>query len=254
VDSKKAPFEFHHRFWIIVGIFFVAFFCYRVDHVPIALFLAEKLAHRDPHLSVIAWMRIVFLVSAALVFLGAAIRAWGTSYLRTAVMHDKRVHSERLLADGPFRYVRNPLYLANVIGGAGIGLLASRTGFFVLAFGLLVFCLRLISHEEKELSAAQGESYRAYCKAVPRFIPSLWPRVPSAGNPPHWLDGFLGEFWWFSFGAGGVALAFTFQLTHPLRVYWGVALGMGALGTVLHRTLLPPSKTAPAAKSSADNN
>ncbi len=246
MELKDTPFEFRHRFWIFVGIFWLAFACYAFDRETCVLFLAERLAHRGPRLSEDTWVRIAFLLSAALVFLGGAIRAWGTSYLRTAVMHDKRVHAERLLADGPFRYVRNPLYLGNVIAGAGIGMLASRTGFLVLVFGLLIFCLRLISHEEKELSAAQGESYRAYCKAVPRFIPSLWPRVPSAGNPPHWLDGFLGEFWWFSFGAGGVALAFTFQLAHPMRVYWGVTFGMIALGMALRRTLLPPSKTQPA--------
>ena len=247
MESKAAPFEFHHRFWIIAGIFFLAFACYRVDHVNSIQFLAEKLAHRDPRLSEDAWARILFLVSAALVFLGVWIRAWGTSYLRAEVMGDKRVRSERLLADGPFRYVRNPLYLGEVIAGAGIGLLASRTGFFVLVFGLLIFCLRLISHEERELSATHGESYRAYCKAVPRFIPSLWPRVPSAGNPPHWLDGFLGESLGLSFAAGGVALAFTFQLAHPMRVYCGVVLGMMALGMLLRRTLLPPRKTGPAA-------
>jgi protein-S-isoprenylcysteine O-methyltransferase Ste14 len=218
--------------------------------VPIALFLAEKLAHHDPRLSVDAWVRIMFFVSAALVFAGTAIRTWGTAYLRTEVMHDKRVRSERLLADGPFRYVRNPLYLGNVTAGAGIGLLASRTGFLVLVFGLLIFCFRLISHEEAELNATQGEAYRAYCKAVPRFVPSLWPRVPSAGNPPHWLDGFLGEFLWYAFGVAGVALALTFRLA----VYWGVALALGALGWALRRAVLQPSKTAPPAKSSADNN
>jgi len=250
VELKDTPFEFRHRFWIFIGIFWLAFACYAVDHVNTIQFLVEKLAHNGSRISEDELARILFLVSAALVFLGASIRAWGTSYLKTEVMGDKRVRSERLLADGPFRYVRNPLYLGNLIAGAGIGLLASRTGFLVLFFGLLIFGFRLISHEEKELSATQGEPYRAYCKAVPRFIPSLWPRVPSAGNHPHWLDGFLGEFWWFSFGVAGVVLAFTFQLAHPMRVYWIVVIGVGSLGWLLRRTLLPPAKPEPTAKSS----
>jgi protein-S-isoprenylcysteine O-methyltransferase Ste14 len=251
VELKDTPFEFRHRFWIFMGIFFVAFYLYAVDHVNSIQFLVGKLAHHGSRVSEDELARILFLVSAALVFLGGAIRMWGTSYLKTAVMGDKRVHSDRLLADGPFRYVRNPLYLGNVVAGAGIGLLASRSGFFVLAFGLLIFGLRLISHEEKELSATQGEPYLAYCKAVPRFIPSLWPRVPSAGNRPHWLDGFLGEFWWFSFGVAGVALAFTFQSTHPMRIYWSVAGGLMLLGWLLRRTLLPPAKPKPAENSSS---
>lgn len=247
MELKDTPFEFRHRFWIFMGLFFVAFMCYAVDHVNAVLFLAKRLAQHDPRLSPDAWVRIVFLVSAALVFLGGAIRTWGTSYLKTEVMHDKRVHTERLLADGPFRYVRNPLYFGNMFYAAGIGLLASRTGFVVLVLGMLIFNFRLISHEEAELNATQGESYRAYCEAVPRFIPSLWPRVPSAGNPAHWLDGFLGEFWSFAFGVAGVALAFTFKLS----VYWSVAVGLMLLGVLLRRVLLGPSKAEPTASSSS---
>lgn len=249
MELKDTPFEFRHRFWIFTGIFWMAFMCYSVDHVNSIAFLTEKLAHRDPRLSEDALARILFLVSAALVFLGGAIRMWGTSYLKSEVMGDKRVHSDRLLADGPFRYVRNPLYFGNVVAGAGIGMLASRLGFLVLFFGMLIFSLRLISHEEKELTATQGEPYLAYCKAVPRFIPSLWPRVPSAGNSPHWLDGFLGEFWWLAFAIAGVALAFTFESAHPMRVYWGIALGLMVLGWALRRAILGPKKSPPAESS-----
>jgi hypothetical protein len=47
-------------------------------------------------------------------------------------MRDSRVHTERVLADGPYRYVRNPLYLGNILMATGIGLMASRIGFLVL--------------------------------------------------------------------------------------------------------------------------
>src|SRR5260370_40034982 len=87
--------------------------------------------------------RIVILVGSLLVFLAAALRTWGAAYLRTEVVHDTAQHSEALVADGPFRYSRNPLYLANLPMAAGIGGLARLSGFlfFVLAdliFGFLV--------------------------------------------------------------------------------------------------------------------
>jgi hypothetical protein len=47
--------------------------------------------------------------------------------------------------------------------------------------GKLVFFYRLILREEESLPKTQGESYRAYCRAVPRFWPALKPRV-SSGN------------------------------------------------------------------------
>ena len=57
-------------------------------------------------------------------------------------MRDSRVHTERLLADGPYRYVRNPLYLGNIFMAIGIGLTASRTGFLILSLGMTVFVIQ----------------------------------------------------------------------------------------------------------------
>lgn len=105
-------------------------------------------------------------------------------------MRDSEVHTEKLLADGPYRYVRNPLYLGNILMSAGIGLMASRIGFVVLSLGMTIFVIRLLLREEAELSRAQGEPYRRYCSAVPRLVPSLTPRVPSAGNAPTGPKGF----------------------------------------------------------------
>jgi hypothetical protein len=65
----------------------------------------------------------------------------GAAYLRTEIVHDTAQHSEALVADGPFRYTRNPLYLASLLMAAGIGVLASRSGFVFLGAGKLDFCL-----------------------------------------------------------------------------------------------------------------
>ena len=119
---------------------------------------------------------IVIVSGALLVFLTAALRTWGGAYLRTAVVHDTAQHSEALVADGPFRYTRNPLYLANLPMAAEIGVLASRSGFIFLVLATWIFVYRLIFREEESLLKTQGESYRAYCQAVPRF----WPPVEAA--------------------------------------------------------------------------
>src|SRR6201987_1005270 len=111
--------------------------------------------------------RAAIAIGALLVFLSAAIRTWGAAYLRTDVVHDTAQHSEALVADGPFRYVRNPLYFANLPMAAGIGVLASRSGFVLLVLANWIFVYRLIFREEKALRINQGEFYLAYCRAVP---------------------------------------------------------------------------------------
>ncbi len=140
---------------------------------------------------------VIFAIAAAFCIAAAALRTWGTGYLNSSVMVDMRLHTTRLVADGPYRFVRNPLYLGNIFLSIGFGLMSSRIGFFILVLGMLFFDYRLIMREEAGILASQGDSYRAYCAAVPRLFPSLIPRVPSAGSTPSWGDGMLGEaFMW----------------------------------------------------------
>jgi len=43
------------------------------------------------------------------------------AYLHSSVVHDSQLHSDRLVADGPYRRVRNPLYLGNILLAFGLG-------------------------------------------------------------------------------------------------------------------------------------
>jgi protein-S-isoprenylcysteine O-methyltransferase Ste14 len=153
--------------------------------------------------------RIVLGLGAVLVFVTAALRTWGAAYLCTDVVHDSAQHSEALVADGPFRHTRNPLYLANIPMAAGIGVMASRLGWVFLIVASWIFVYRLIFREEETLEQSQGESYRAYLKAVPRFWPSLTPRLPAGGRNPKWAQAFVGESFIWLFGLAESCLAIT---------------------------------------------
>src|SRR4029077_18067109 len=120
----------------------------RVLHSRLPLFQA---------LSLRSSIRMVFLIGAFVVALGGFIRAWGAAYLRAEVVSDSKVRTERLVADGPFRHTRNPLYLGLLIGVFGAGLLCSPTGWVVQVILASVFCYRLIRREEAHLVLVQGE-------------------------------------------------------------------------------------------------
>jgi hypothetical protein len=124
-----------------------------------------------------------------------------------------RVQTSRLVADGPYRYVRNPLYFGNILLAVGFGLMASRVGFVILVVGMVVFCHRLILREETEIVASQGDSYRAYCAAIPRLLPALRPKLPSAGGIPNWADGMLGEAFMWVLAASVIVFAITLNQT-----------------------------------------
>ena len=82
----------------------------------------------------------------------------------------------RLVVAGPYRFVRNPMALAGIAQGVGVGLLMSSWMVVVYALaGSLVWNYAIRPHEEIDLVRAFGDEYRAYARAVRCWIPRLRP-------------------------------------------------------------------------------
>jgi protein-S-isoprenylcysteine O-methyltransferase Ste14 len=79
----------------------------------------------------------------------------------------------RLVIQGPYRFVRNPMYI-------GAGLAMAGAALFYQSFALLgyigVFCLAshtfVAAYEEPTLGPTFGQDYKAYCDKVGRWWPS----------------------------------------------------------------------------------
>lgn len=225
---RASKFEFERRFWIIAGIFAIGFALSAFDHTDFIVALRHLIAPSiDPHSpAALMFSRVVIGAGALLVFLTAALRTWAAAYLRTEIVHDTGQHSELLVAEGPFRYTRNPLYFANLPMAAGFGVMASRLGFLFLVAASWLFVYRLICREEEALRENQGESYLAYCRAVPRFWPSLTARVPSGNRSPQWGQAFAGESFVWLFSIAELCVAITLNVK--------VAAVVFALGFIAH--------------------
>jgi protein-S-isoprenylcysteine O-methyltransferase Ste14 len=77
---------------------------------------------------------------------------------------------QRLVVEGPYRYVRNPLYEGDFCLILGAALL---TRSWVLMLGAALYLVQLafqLPFEERELGERFGVPYRRYCKLVPRFV------------------------------------------------------------------------------------
>jgi protein-S-isoprenylcysteine O-methyltransferase Ste14 len=224
LNFKATEFEFRYRFRFILGIYWAAFSLYYVGDENASVALARSIVgHRGVNsLSFNRYVNAFFVLGTSIAVLAALIRTWAGAYLHSSIIHDRALHSERLAADGPFRHLRNPLYLGTILLAVAIGTLASRVGFFVLSIGMILFVYRLILREEANLLKSQGENYRRYFEAVPRLIPSVLPRVPASGARADWTDGFVGEIFMWGLAAGmGV-----FALTGRLLYYW-IVTGTG---------------------------
>lgn len=194
---KFADFLFRFRRLALVLIFVVAFWApwERLGGAHPGstwLWLAGMLAALG--LCPIATSTLVVIALATFALLLAAlVRTWAAAYLGSDVVYDRDLHSERVVADGPYRYVRNPLYLGTWLLTAAISILMPPGGaLFALATATLLIVVWMLA-EERKLTMEGGDAYTAYLKRVPRFFPAVVPRIPAGAARPHWLQGFLGE-------------------------------------------------------------
>lgn len=108
-----------------------------------------------------AWFWIGLGVSAV----GALFQLWCFSCIKT--------HQE-LAVNGPYAFIRNPMYIARLLllGGA---LLLTGNLWVVLGFAALyyLYMVNRVRREEVGLREIFGEPYAEYCAAVPRFVPRL---------------------------------------------------------------------------------
>jgi len=209
---KATNWEFTNRALLFGLIFAFSFPLYFFDHQNSTAALASWLGstlQKDPDLVA----RLLFAFAAILLAVAALLRTWASSYLRAGVVYAAEVKTDSLIAGGPYRLVRNPLYFANILMVIGMGAMMSRTGFLVAAVAMLVFSYRLILREEAGLRASLGNQYEGYSKVVPRLWPSLWPRIASAGGQAKWTEGFRAELWYWGFAAALATFAITLKLT-----------------------------------------
>ena len=83
------------------------------------------------------------------------------------------VPPEHIVQSGPYRWVRNPMYLGHLIFFAGLALtLGSWIAAVVLVFHMFWFDRR-VREDEERLAGLFGDSYREYCRRVKRWIPGI---------------------------------------------------------------------------------
>lgn len=209
---NATDWEFRNRALIFGLIFGFTFPLYVLDHRNATAVVAEWLSIRVG-LDADLLARLLFSCAALLLIIGALLRTWASAYLHAGVVYATEVKTESLVADGPYRSVRNPLYLANVLMAISMGALMSRTGFFLAVAIMLLVCYRLILREESELQASQGATYERYCNMVPRLMPSLRPHIAASGRRAKWGEGFKAELWFWGFAVALTAFAITLNTT-----------------------------------------
>ena len=228
---RASSLEFRLRYLIHGAIYILGFTTpwnawLHLDTVRTWQWLAAQLARTG-------WMNfststIAVLVTAIVVALaGALLRTWGAAYLGSGVVQDTAMHGHRIVATGPYRYMRNPLYLGTFLHTLGLVILMVPSGAVFTVVMIALLELRLMGAEEAFLSAKLGEPYREYSRTVPRIVPSLRPQAPSSAVKPAWGAAFLGEIYVWGVVVSLAVLGWRYNsmlILQGVVVSWGVSL------------------------------
>lgn len=111
-----------------------------------------------------------FILGSFFLVAGQAFRFWAAGYIPN--YRTSTIGAPKLVVWGPYKWIRNPLYLGNFVMGLGWTLMLGWL--CVLAFSvafLTLYMLIVIPAEEKFLESKFGEAYLEYKKNVPSFFP-----------------------------------------------------------------------------------
>ena len=90
---------------------------------------------------------------------------------------------KKLVVKGPYRFVRNPMYVFVALALIGEAIFFGRAVLIIYAGLALIFChLWVVYYEEPTLRRKFGESYERYSIRVSRWLPRLPPSDEMAGT------------------------------------------------------------------------
>jgi protein-S-isoprenylcysteine O-methyltransferase Ste14 len=211
---KATAFEFRFRFWIILAIYVLGFTApwdavWHVDgagpNAHVWGWLAAMLS-RGGAMSISGAFDAVLVAAIVCAAAGAWLRVWGTATLGEDVMSDRSFRGDGVAAAGPYRYLRNPLYVGSWLNTLALAILMRPSGAVFTVVAIIGFQMRLILGEEAFLREKLGAAYVEYCAAVPRLLPRFTrPSEARTGHPPRWGRAAVAEvYMWMSAGAFAV--------------------------------------------------
>lgn len=122
-----------------------------------------------------------WVLGALLVAAGEAFRLAGVAAAGTVTRRRSRT-VQRLVTYGIFGWMRNPLYVGNLL--AWLGVVVASGVLWFLPVALVLFAVEyslIVRYEEGVLESIFGDEYLAYKARTPRWLPRP-PAVPESGE------------------------------------------------------------------------
>ncbi len=135
------------------------------------------------------WFAVLFVLlvswlgdtNLTLLYAGAAVAAVGELIRMWASGHVKK--NKELATNGPYAYVRHPLYVGNILILVGYSVASNMWWAFVLmAFLLWFYYPPAISYEDNKLEKIFGEQWTEWSQNIHALIPTVRSKSGSANS------------------------------------------------------------------------
>jgi protein-S-isoprenylcysteine O-methyltransferase Ste14 len=128
----------------------------------------------EPRSDLFAGIGVLMYTGAVLLFL-SAIETASRARVRLQRSFIDHPLPEKLLTDGPYRWVRHPFYLGYIIGASAPVVAIDHPVMVVVAGAMIAITLTAAFREERVwLSSPRAQAYREYSSRTGMFVPMLW--------------------------------------------------------------------------------
>jgi len=163
----------------------------RADSLPEAHGINKIIRKLRYHEASRQWFAVLFVLLVSLLgqpvesmlYAGAGVAAVGALFRLWASGHVMK--NKELATDGPYAFVRHPLYVGNILLLLGFSMASSLWWSYVLMLALLFFYYPpTISYEDNKLQNTFGDSWVEWSKTTYALIPTIPAR--SGNNASSW--------------------------------------------------------------------
>ncbi len=194
------------------------------------LVLAAAMA-RQQWMSFTAATVAALVVATVLACAAAALRTWAAAWMGYGVVSSGEMQAKTLVAEGPYRRMRHPLYVGILLHTLALAVLMPPAGAVFAIGATALLDAGLMRSEDGYLRGRLGAAYEAYRDEVPAVLPRMRARA-RVGGQPAWSSAAFSEVYFWAVAASFIALGWrynAFLLQRCVLVSFGVGLVVRAL-------------------------
>jgi S-adenosylmethionine-diacylglycerol 3-amino-3-carboxypropyl transferase len=185
-----------------------------------------------------------YFAVAFLVLLASLLRMWAGSILTSKTVMTFRIQNSKLIISGPYNFVRNPIYFADLIAFSSLSLCLRPIGLLIPVLIWLHY-YQLIKYEEEKLISRFGATYSKYIRSVPGLFPGLRQIGTLFSFPLNFklnFDGFRHNAQYILFIPGLIYASFSGKFIYAILIGLPAVIDWAVIHTIIGNSSGTPAK------------